>query len=179
MDNNLDNFQLHRFTRSENIAKKVLGGLLVLTGAVYAQCDVFVQNQTLPALSGPIRNTTTPLVSQPHTAQYLLNNHSITSSSNSWKNSAIPAITPVVPMLPPPIVIAPIDTALDPANQALDPQRLLSHLEATNGCMKAPAVTMTTETCGKVPRPITGRGCRDQLLATTTANTKVGLYLLN
>jgi len=79
-------------------------------------------------------------------------------------------------MLPAPIVIAPIDTALDPAAiQSLDPLRLLSHREAADGHVKAPAVAMTTETHGRVPRPITGRGFRDQLTATTTAGAKVSL----
>ena len=36
MGNNLDYFQLHRFTRSENIAK-VLGGLLFLTHTVHGE----------------------------------------------------------------------------------------------------------------------------------------------
>jgi len=137
---------------------------------------VFVQNQTLPSLGGPVRSIVTPVASHPHSTQYPLNNPS--TANSSWKSSITPGITPVVPVLPAPIVIAPIDAPLDPvAIQALDPLRVLSHFEATGGHVKAPASAMTTEAHGRVPRPITGRGFRDQLTATTTADTKVSFCL--
>jgi len=137
-------------------------------------CGVFVQNETLPVVKGPVRNEATSVVSHLHTAQHPLNNHCCISS---WNNSVTPAVTPVLPILPPPIVIAPPDAALDPQIQTVDPLSLLPQLAATSGCVEAPATAMTTETRERVPRPITGRGCRDQLLATTTADVTVSLCL--
>jgi len=109
-------------------------------------------------------------MSHQHSSQYPLNSH-----SSTWKGPATPSITPVVTTLPPPIVIAPADVAFDPGISATDP---LSLLAPTNACVETPAVAMMTETRGKVPRPITGRGYRDQLLATTVADNTVSLYLM-
>ena len=112
-------------------------------------------------MNGPIIHEVTSVGSHTHGTQYPINSQ---SASNSWKSSITPAIAPVVPVLLPPIVVSPSDLALDPGIRA----RLLPQQAPTNGCVEAPAVPMTTRRRGRVLRPITGRGHRDQL--TTTSN---------
>ena len=108
---------------------------------------------------------------QPPSGLYPLNNH----SSTSWKSSVPAVITPVVPVLPPPIVITPTDISSDPQIPTADPLHSLSQLATTSGYVEAPAVAVATKRRGKVPRPITGRGYRDQLQAATFTDVTVRL----
>ena len=129
-------------------------------------------------MKGPVVSASTHL----HSVQY----PPTSFSTSSWKNSITPAMTPVmtpaitpvmtpvVPMLPPPIVIAPTDTAGIPV---IDPVSSLPHLPAASSSVEAPAVAMTNETHRRISRAITGRGCRDQIPASSAADNVVSLYL--
>ena len=104
-----------------------------------------------------------------HTCQFPATDHPVICSS-SWKTSIAPAVT----VLPPPIVIAPADPEFDVCTPPLDTANSL--VPATGG-VEAPAVSMATEVRGRVPRPITGRGCRDQLPDTTAADAVVCMLI--
>ena len=128
-----------------------------------------MQSQTLPVVTGPVISEATSVMTRLHATHYPPNN---LSSTSSWKASVTAAvIPPAVPILPPPVVIAPIDTT---GIQGTDPLRgSLPQLAATSGRVEAPAVAMTTESCQRISRAITGRGCRDQLPAVTAADNMV------
>jgi len=154
----------------------------LVSGNVFVCCNVFVQSQCLPVMKGPVMSEATSILIHPHTVRYPPTCLSTTSSS--WKNSITPVMTPaitpvmtpVVPMIPPPIVIAPTDTAGIPV---VDPVSSLPHLPAASSHVEAPAVAMTTETQRRrISRAITGRGCRDQIPASSSADSVVSFYLL-
>ena len=113
-----------------------------------------------------------------HNAQFPAN---IYCSSSNWKSSIsiTPAVIPVNPVLPAPIVIAPRDADFDPGIPVVDSMNSLSQPSATGDHIEAPAIAVKTGMHGRVPRPITGRGCRDQLpVATAADDTVVYLCLL-
>jgi len=114
------------------------------------------------------------IISHPPIALHSLQKRS-SSSSASWKSSNPPAVIPLVPVLPPPVVIAPIDPTGIPATQTVS---LLSQPEPTSGNVTAHAVAVATEPCGRIARPITGRGWRDQLQATAAANKAVSFRFI-
>jgi len=90
--------------------------------------------------------------------------------SEAWSATQTTSISPT---LPPPIIIAPRSTQLD---SGMQPPSALPHLKppiSDQQQVKAPAVDIATESRGRVPRPITGRGCRDQLPAVRVTNTTV------
>jgi len=141
----------------------------------------------------PAVTETSSIIRRLHNAQFPSNTY-YSSSSNwtgcatpavapvNWKGSATPAVAPVnwkgsaMPgVVPAPIVIAPSDAELDPGMPLTDPLNCLPQLAATSDRVEAPAVAMTTDVRGRVPRPITGRGSRDQLPVTTAADTVVCL----
>jgi len=123
----------------------------------------------------PVMGEAASVISVLHSAQFPAN-HYYNNSSN-WNSCITPAATPVIPVLPPPIVIAPSDAEFAPGIPVVDPLSGLPQPAATNDRVEAPAVAMTTEMLGRIPRPITGRGCRDQLSATTAADAMVCLCL--
>jgi len=138
------------------------------------QCRLLVQNK----MTFPLKVETASAISRLHDAPFSADSYYNNSSSN-WTSPVTPAITPVIPILPPPIVIAPRDGEFSPGIPVIDPVNSLSQPPAPSDHVEAPAVAMTTNTHGRVPRPITGRGCRDQLPITTAADTMVYLCLFH
>jgi len=120
----------------------------------------------------PVIGEAASVISALHSAQFPANNY-----YNNWNSCFTPSATPVIPVLPPPIVIAPCESEFAPGIPVVDPLSGLPQLAATDDRVEAPAVAMTTEMLGRIPRPITGRGCRDQLSVTAAADAMVCLCL--
>jgi len=102
----------------------------------------------------PVMDETASVISQLRSAQFPPNSF---YNGSDWNSTVTPAVFQPL-LLPPPIVIAPRDVGLES-------DRGIPVRDPANEHVQAPAVAVTT----RVPRPITGRGCRDQLPLTAAA----------